>query len=241
MAEQHGKTVVLLLDQYDISPWFFNTDEAADRDKVEVSAYGDNVKQYVAGLADGQLTLSGNYDGGQATSTIDGILAGKKGTVVNALVAPRGDLTPGFEAVMMAGVLKTASVKSSISDAVKVDAMVHGGGPYPGIFIQERAAFTVTGNGASVDNTVASTAFGGRGQLHVTTNSMNNTTIIKVQDSADNSAFADILTFATVGAAGLTSEHKAMTGTVRRYLRVVRTAAGTGSITFSVAFWRGVQ
>ena len=63
--------------------------------------------------------------------------------------------------------------------------------------------------------------------------------MIKIQDSADDATFADLITFSTVSSATATSEQKAVTGTVAQYLRATASSAATsGSITFHVAFAR---
>ena len=94
------------------------------------------------------------------------------------------------------------------------------------------------GNLSSVDN-AASSANGGAGTLHVPTNTVNGNTTIKIQHSANNSTWADLITFTVVGSTVKTSEIKAVSGTVNRYLRATASTAGSsGSITFMVAFAR---
>lgn len=90
--------------------------------------------------------------------------------------------------------------------------------------------------GTSID-TAASAAFGAQAFLHVTAFSGTDVTV-KIQDSADNSTFADVtgLTFTQV-TAGPTSERLATgsTATIRRYLRAVTvTTGGVTSVTFNV-------
>jgi hypothetical protein len=64
--------------------------------------------------------------------------------------------------------------------------------------------------------------------------------IIKVMDSADNAAFADVTgaTFTTV--TGVTEQRLegAINAVVRQYVRVTVTTTGSGSISFAVAFAR---
>ena len=68
---------------------------------------------------------------------------------------------------------------------------------------------------------------------------MNGNTTIKVQHSANDSSWADLITFTVVGASTKLGEIKAVTGTVNRYLRVTASTAGSsGSITFMVAATR---
>jgi hypothetical protein len=107
-----------------------------------------------------------------------------------------------------------------------------------GISLCDLAAVTATGNGTAQDNS-ASTSNGGAATLHVTANTRNGNTTFKVQHSADNSTWADLITFSVVGSTTVTSERSTASGTVNRYVRVQHTCAGsTGSITYHANFAR---
>lgn len=90
--------------------------------------------------------------------------------------------------------------------------------------------------GASID-TAASAAFGAQAYLQLTAFTGTDVTV-KVQDSADNTTFADVtgLTFTQVTAAPATQRlATSNTATIRRYLRAVTvTTGGFTSATFSV-------
>ncbi|MEU5596818.1 hypothetical protein [Streptomyces sp. NPDC020298] len=91
-------------------------------------------------------------------------------------------------------------------------------------------------NGTSID-TVASAAFGAQAYLQAFSFTGTDVTV-KIQDSADNSTFADVtgLTFTQI-TAGPTAERIATASgaTVRRYLRVsTTTTGGFSSLAFSV-------
>lgn len=102
----------------------------------------------------------------------------------------------------------------------------------------KRTDTTATSPATGVDFTDTSTAFGMAAYLHIF--SFTGTTItITVQDSADNSAFANITGLANIygggapGVSGGRTETDNLTRTVRRYLRVITT--GTFSeCTFAV-------
>jgi len=91
-------------------------------------------------------------------------------------------------------------------------------------------------NGASID-TLASAAFGAQAYLQVTAFTGTDVTV-KIQDSADNSSFADVtgLTFTQVTAAPFTQRlATSNAATIRRYLRAVTvTTGGVTSVTFAV-------
>jgi hypothetical protein len=95
-------------------------------------------------------------------------------------------------------------------------------------------------SGTGVDNTTSSLN-GGAGFLSVPVNTRNGTIGVKVQHSADNSTFADLVSFTTVTSTQKTSERVEVASgtTINRYLRVVYTVAGSsGSATPVVAFTR---
>lgn len=91
-------------------------------------------------------------------------------------------------------------------------------------------------NGTSID-TAASAAFGAQAYLQAMTFTGTNV-VVKIQDSADNSAWADVtgLTFTQL-TAGRSAERLATAAgaTIRRYLRAVTTTAGGfSSLSFAV-------
>lgn len=91
-------------------------------------------------------------------------------------------------------------------------------------------------NGASLD-TAQSLSFGAQAFLHVPAFSGTDVTV-KIQDSADDSSWADVASLAFTQITGTTSERIAIgnTATVRRYVRAVTvTTGGFTSVTFAVA------
>lgn len=102
---------------------------------------------------------------------------------------------------------------------------------------------TAATNGASVDQTTVSTAFGWQAYLQVTAFVGTDFTVT-IQDSADNSSFANITSavFTQVTAAPA-SQRLAVGGTaaVRRYVRAITTTSGGfTSATFNVVFMRNL-
>lgn len=95
---------------------------------------------------------------------------------------------------------------------------------------------TAATNGTAIDTT-ASASFGGQAYLQLTAFTGTDVTV-KIQDSADNSTFADVTSFAfTQVTAAPASERIALanTATIRRYVRVSTvTTGGFTSATFSV-------
>lgn len=89
---------------------------------------------------------------------------------------------------------------------------------------------TTATNGASVDHTAA-TNFGAQFYLHLTAFT-GTSVVVKIQDSADNTTFADLAGAAFTSATGPTFERIAVANnvTVRRYLRVVTTGTFTNAV-----------
>jgi hypothetical protein len=108
-----------------------------------------------------------------------------------------------------------------------------------GKIVEALTAQTASGNSSSLDNS-ASSASGGSGYIQATAKSGTSPTMaVKIQHSADDSTFVDLVTFVT--ATDVTAERVTVAGTVNRYLRVNRTVGGsaTPSVTYMVAFARG--
>jgi hypothetical protein len=85
-------------------------------------------------------------------------------------------------------------------------------------------------NGTSIDTT-ASVSFGAQAYLHVFAFT-GTSAVVKIQDSADNSTFADVtgLTFTTVTSAPFSQRlATSRTATIRRYIRAVTTTAASFS------------
>lgn len=89
---------------------------------------------------------------------------------------------------------------------------------------------TTATNGTSLDTT-ASAAFGAQAYLHVFSFTGTSVTV-KVQDSADNSSFADVTGLTFTAATGITTQRLATANdaTVRRYLRVATTGTFTNAV-----------
>lgn len=96
---------------------------------------------------------------------------------------------------------------------------------------------TAATNGASLD-TLASASFGGQAYLQVFAFTGTDVTV-KIQDSANDSAWADVTSFAFAQiTAGPTAERIALgnTATIRRYVRAVTvTTGGVTSVSFAVS------
>jgi hypothetical protein len=238
---RHGKNVNVFLDAYDFSTYFNNVSASTSIDTAETSAFGTSAKSYVVGHRDGTVSLSGMFEATESTGT-DQYFATALGsaTKIKLIVAPEGH-SNGAGAIMLQADDTSYEVSSAIADIVQAsaefqstDAVEHG------VILSSGAAVSATGNGTGVDNTTSSLN-GGAGFLSVPVNTRNGNITVKIQHSADNSTFADLVTFTVVSSTTKTSERIEVASgtTVNRYLRVNYTVAGsTGSATPVVAFTR---
>jgi hypothetical protein len=238
---RHGKNVNVFLDQYDFSTYFNNVSASTTIDTAETSAFGTSAKSYVVGHRDGTVSLSGMFEATESVGT-DQFFATALGsaTKIKLIVAPEGN-SVGAGAIVLVADDTSYEVSSAIADIVQAsaefqstDAVEHGK------ILSSGSTVSATGNGTGVDNG-ASTANGGAGFLSVPVNTRNGNITVKIQHSADDSTFADLVTFTVVSSTAKTSERVEVASgtTVNRYLRVNYTVAGsTGSATPVVAFTR---
>lgn len=235
----HGKNVKVFVDQFDFSAYFNDVTATTTVETAETSAFGSSAKEYITGLKDGTVSLSGMFEGTAdvGTDSYFGTALGSA-TKQKIIVATAGH-SNGARAVMLQSDDTSYEVSGSIGDVVQTSAEFQASsGVEHGVILSSGAAVTSTGNGTSVDNAAASTN-GGVGYVSVPTNTRNGNVTIKIQQSADNSTFTDLITFTVVSSATKTSERVEVTGTIARYLRVSYTVAGsTGSATPIVAFSR---
>lgn len=80
MAFTHGKKSVFKIDNAagtltDISAFCNEVSLSRDIETAETTTFGDNDKEYIIGLKDASISVSGSFDAASA-STIDSVLAG---------------------------------------------------------------------------------------------------------------------------------------------------------------------
>lgn len=240
MAFIHGKSALVLQNEFDLSSYFNDVSISRSIETAETTAFGASAKAYIVGLIDGTLSLSGMFDG--AANAIDAeitdVLGVNAGAVISASVS--GVTTIGTRMISTTGKLTSYEVTAPVGDVVSANAEFQADdGVGNAVSLAALGAITTTTTGASVDNT-ASSANGGFATLHVTANTMDDATVCKVQHSADNSTWADLQAFTSVATTIETAERiKVANGTtVNRYLRAVATPAGTGSFTYHINFAR---
>lgn len=86
----HGKTADFRIDNSggsltDISAYCDNVDFPLTADTAEVTTFGDSSKEYIAGLKDATISISGSWD-----ATADGVLAPIVGVAGSFQYGPAG-------------------------------------------------------------------------------------------------------------------------------------------------------
>lgn len=228
----HGKGAAVLVDEFDLSAFLNTVDAAATADTAEVTTFGNSSKTYIAGTKDATISLGGFFDG--AVGAVDEVLQSALGGSAIISVCPAGVATIGNRCSLADCLTTSYSVAATVGDAVSVSAEAQvTGGLLPGVVLASLVARTATGQTAAVDN-AASTAGGAKAFLHITAFTGTNVTV-KVQESPDNSTWADMITYTAATAIG--SQSGTAAGTIDRYLRVDISGTFT-SVTFAVTIAR---
>lgn len=231
---RHGKRTVVLLNGTDMSPFLNEATQTQEIETAETTTFADSDKTYITGLGDGTISTSGMFDGtaNASNDVLTGIIAQEDNTFT---VLPEGS-TAGSRSIIANGQLTSYEVSSPVGDVVAISAEVQAdGGLYSGRALN---GLTNTGTSASLAgiNDGSATDNGGLFNLHVTANTRDGAATVKVQHSADNATWVDLVTFSSVSASSTTGESITSTGTVNQYLRATHTLAGSsGSITYHVS------
>lgn len=239
MSFRHGKNTTVLIEQYDISSYLNEVSASQSIETADTSTFGTNAKTYIAGQNDATISFSGLYDG--ATDAIAEIFEAiiDNDSTPPITIAADGGLTVGNKAILAQAKQTSYEVSAPVSDVVSLSGEFQvTDGMRGGVLLAAATTHTATTNGSSVDGG-ASSALGAKANLHVTANTRDASTTIKVQHSADNSTWADLITFDSIPGASPTSQTASQNGTINRYLRATTTiASGTGSITYTLSLSR---
>lgn len=247
MPFQHGKSSIVLFNQFNLSAYFNEYSMSSRADTAETTTFGKNSKTYIPGLTDGTLSLRGLFDG--AADAIDEELSGALGATSDpaVTVAIEGSLAIGKRTASMRGPETSYEVSAPVSDVVSASAEFQAtGGILTGVSLKDLAAETASTNGTGVnDRGLASSGQSTRGGffiVHVTAVSGTTPTLtVALQDSDDN------LTYAALSPAAATASITAVGAyvvevtdtTLRRFVRYASTIGGTTpSFTYTVSFIR---
>jgi len=238
MAFVHGKKTAVFLGGAELTRFFNEASVSRDVETAETTAFGDDDKNYIIGLRDGTISASGMFDGdaGAVDQEIQATLGADAADVIT--IGPEGPFADKVSYSCSAR--KTSHETSSpVGDVVSASLSIQAdGGIDRGVLLAARKQVTASGEETGFDAGSSSTD-GGVGYLHVTANDRDDATVIKVQQSADDLTYVDLITFASVPAATTTAERIAVTGTVNQYVRASHAPGGSsGSVTYTLAFAR---
>lgn len=234
MAKQSGLGDNLYLSGYDLSGDVGSLSRIGGSvATLDVTGIDKSAYERIGGLRDGSIEFTSYFNdaAGQAhpvlstLPTTDRVLTYCRGTTLGnpaaCLVAKQIDYAP------------TRADDGALT--VAVSAQANGFGLEWGrqLTAGKRTDTAATSPATGIDTT-ASAAFGLQAYLQVFAFTGTSVTVT-IQDSADNSTFAALASPAafTVVSAAPTSERIAVTGTVRRYLRVITTGTFSNAV-FSV-------
>ena len=231
---RHGKKTAVLFNATDMSPYLNEATTTQEIETAETTAFSDDDKTYIVGLADGTISTSGMFDSsaGASDAVLNGLIQQDDNTFT---VYPEG-VARTNRAVLANGALTSYEVSSPVADVVAISAEIQAdGGLLHGIDLTGQQIVSASGVTTEVNNGAATTG-GALFNLHVTANDRDGATTIKVQHSSDNATYADLVTFTSVSASTTTGETITSNGTVNQYLRAEHTLAGSsGSVTYYVA------
>lgn len=237
MALAHGKDTAVYLNGRNAGTYLKSADATHTADTHETTTMGASYVTRVGGLFDSKMALDGIYDGTATTGIYALAKAALSSSSVSILtVYPLGETANGNFGLALRARITDHSVDMPCQNILTVASSFTGYGKLELVeSIHPLGAETSTGNGTALDGS-ASSASGGAVWVHCTAFTGTSITLT-VEDSADNSSFATIATFTAITAGG-SSERIAIAGTIRRYVRVVRSGTFT-SATFSVGLYRG--
>lgn len=231
---RHGKRTTVLLNGTDMSPFLNEATTTQEIETAETTTFSDTDKTYIVGLGDGTISTSGLFDSsaGASDAVLSGLIQQDDNTFT---VLPEGN-GAGRRAIVANGELTSYEISSPVADVVAISAEVQAdGGLYHGVDLTGQNVVSASGVTTGLDHGSA-THSGVLANLHVTANDRDGATTIKVQHSADDITYADLITFTSVSASATGGETITSTGTVNQYLRAEHTLAGSsGSVTYHVS------
>lgn len=229
MPFSHGSKARVYANGYDLTTFLTDVKATRAADTAEATTLGKTSKVRVPGLTDGGLSGEGLFDG--VVDAVDQVLSAALGASAGSIwtYLPAGDglgQTGHGLAAHQTGYDLDAPADGLVALSVEAESTV---GRERLTVLHALASETgpATVNGASVDNTTATTA-GGAVYLQATTAGAQSVTV-KAQHSVDASVWVDLVTMTAVAAAGRVAERKEVSGTINRHTRCQAIPGGAGA------------
>lgn len=226
MAKQSGLNVRLYVMGNDLSGDANAVDSMGyTQALLETTPLNAAAATRITGLADGGVTVNGYFDNAankiHATFTSN---SGKLPTADQVVLIPLNSGV-GDPAIGISAKESDYTVNRSPGSAITVSSTFTGngmGGEFGAMLTAHDDTHSSASNGTAVDNT-ASSASGGSGYLQIMSLASGSVTV-KIQHSANNSTWADLITFTAAGTSDVPKAQRSeVTGTVNRYLRIAST------------------
>ena len=229
MAFKHGKDTKVFVNSSNYSSYFNQADANRTSDIAESTAFGSSSKTYIAGEKDGTISLTGFFD-----ATADAVLQPLLGGSELDLVVGIDGLDTGDYATFLKGNINNYCVSSPVGDIVATSIDVQSNEGMWNGEVLVASAFTTTGAQGSANDNTSSTSNGAGAFVIVTSVSGTSPTgDIKIQHSADNVTYADLITFTQATAATSEVKFVAEGTTINRYIRVHNTIGGSSTPTIN--------
>jgi len=227
MAFIHGKDTVVYWGADNYSTYLNNVDTTATADVAETTTFGNSAKTYITGERDGTISLGGLFD---ATSDA-GLNTQYGASSVNVVIGHDG-LDTGDRTTFTSAIITSKGISSPVGDVVAetVDLQSKEGIWNGSVLVA--SAFTTTGaQGSAQDNTVATSNGLGAFVQVTSVSGTSPTATVKIQHSADNSTWVDLITFSQSSSAESQISYVERGTTINRYLRVFNTIGGSNTPT----------
>ncbi|MBU2249810.1 MAG: hypothetical protein KKD77_23890 [Gammaproteobacteria bacterium] len=245
MSKISAKNAVILVGGYNLSTYFTNYEVTESHNPIDVTGFTDGCNNAIPGIYSGSITGNAIWDN----------TAGKSYPVLKELV---GSTTGGSITILLEGTTagqKTVSlpyteggitISGSPTTHISLGSINFSAyGAYEGVengILLHHGAVTDSTTDAGVlfpqtDGAVTSKC---AGTIHIWAACATDTYVVKIQDSADDASYNDLVTFTLDGSAVGSERVAVASGSVDKYVRVVaaRTGAAGDSFGFSVHFWR---
>lgn len=238
MSFSAGTLAKVYMNGRDISTYLRSASQSGSRDMLDSTTLGLHDRAFTPGLRNSTFTAEGFADGD--VDAIDQQLAEALDADACILTyLPTGDAL-GNRGIGIDGDESGYDIISPVDGLVTVALNVQSSvGPQPVQVLKALGEVTATADGTGLDQS-ASSANGGSAILQVTAmdrTSTDETMVVKVQDSADNITYVDLITFVSPTAPG--AQYLTVIGAVDRYVRAQHTLAGTSpSGTYSLVWHR---
>ena len=229
MAFIHGKDTKVIIESTDLSSFLNSAEPSRTADVGETTTFGNDNKTFITGEKDGTVSIGGFFD-----ATADATLQPLMGGAAFDLFVGYDGTTNGNQCAFGVGNITNYAVSSPVGDVVATSVDVQSDNGFFNGKLNFSGSDTTSGvMGSVVDDSSSSTNGFGAIVVCTSVSGTSPTFDIKVQHSADNVTYADLITFTQITAASSEVKVVASGTTVHRYIRVFNTIGGSSTPTFN--------